>query len=137
VTDRFLLSVLTPNAKIFDGSVEHVAVSGDQGEFGVLPGHYPYITAVRPGALSLETKDGKQVWAVGPGFAQVAAEKVSIVVSSCRPVADIDVEASKQALAQAEKVLLDASPGDSEYTDAQVEAALALGEIVAAERLQG
>ena len=59
------------------------------------------------------------------------------MVSSCRPVADIDVEASKQALAQAEKVLLDASPGDSEYTDAQVEAALALGEIVAAERLQG
>jgi F-type H+-transporting ATPase subunit epsilon len=135
MSTQFQLSVLTPGARVFDGSVGHAAISGHAGEFGVLPGHCPYITAIRPGALTIETKDGNKTWAVGHGFAQVAAERVSLVISQCEAAADIDLAAARATLNAAEKILLDAEPGESAYTDAEVDQALAIGRILAAERL--
>jgi F-type H+-transporting ATPase subunit epsilon len=139
VGDRFLLSILTPEKKIFSGSVESMTVTGAVGEFGVLPGHYPYITSVRPGALTFAAKgpNGEQeghVYAVGHGFAQVSSEKVSVVVSSFENAEEVDVAAAKQALADAEKTLRDADPESSEYADAQVAQDLATGRMLAAER---
>jgi F-type H+-transporting ATPase subunit epsilon len=139
VGDRFLLNILTPEKEIFSGSVESVTVTGAVGEFGVLPGHYPYITSVRPGALTFAAKgpNGEEkghVYAVGHGFAQVSAEKVSIVVSSFENAEEVDVAAAKEALADAEKTLLAADPESSEYADAQVAQSLATGRMLAAER---
>ena len=83
MADTFKLSVLTPASEIFSGVVSTVSVSGEVGEFGVLPGHYAYITSVKPGPLEIVTPSGTTTYTVGEGFAQVAADKVSIVVSSC------------------------------------------------------
>ena len=137
--ERFKLHILTPERDVFEGSVEQVTVTGAVGVFGVLPGHYPYITSVRPGALTFSAKGPKgekegHVYAVGHGFAQVSAEKVSIVVSSFENAEDIDVEAARQALADAEKVLDNAAPDSSEFADAQVSLALATGRLGAAEQ---
>jgi len=139
VTERFQLNILTPASEIFSGSVESVTVTGAVGEFGVLPGHYPYITSVRPGAITFAAKgpNGEEeghVYAVGHGFAQVSAEKVSIVVSSFENADDIDVAAAKAALADAEKTLLSTDPESSEYASAQVAQGLATGQILASER---
>jgi F-type H+-transporting ATPase subunit epsilon len=139
VTERFQLNILTPEREIFSGSVESVTVTGAIGEFGVLPGHYPYITSVRPGALTFAAKgpNGEEeghVYAVGHGFAQVSATKVSIVVSSFENADDIDVAAARAALGDAEKALLGTDPESSEYADAQVAQGLATGRILASER---
>ncbi len=139
MAERFKLHILTPQKEIFSGSVEQVTVTGAIGEFGVLPGHYPYITSVRPGALTFLAKgpQGEEqghVYAVGHGFAQVAAEKVSIVVSSFENAEDIDVAAAKQALSEADQVLGEAEPESSEYADAQVAQAMATGRLLAAEQ---
>ncbi len=83
MADTFKLSVLTPKAEVFSGVVSTVSVSGEVGEFGVLPGHYAYITSVKPGPLEIVEASGTTRYEVGDGFAQVAADKVSIVVSSC------------------------------------------------------
>ena len=133
--DTFKLSVLTPAAEIFSGVVATVSVSGDEGDFGVLPGHYAYITAVRPGVLQIAGKDGDTTYAVGHGFAQVSADKVSIVVSSCDPATSVDADAERTRLAEAEQVLLEKAPGDEGYAAAEVDQALALGRLLAAERI--
>jgi len=98
----------------------------------VLPGHYAYITAVRPGPLSFQANGDAKRYVVGHGFAQVDADRVSIVVSSCDDVDSIDVAAAKELLANAESVLMEKSPGDPEYSDATVDQELALGRILAA-----
>jgi len=139
VAERFQLNILTPEKEIFSGSVESVTVTGAIGEFGVLPGHYPYITSVRPGALTFSAlgpqgEEKGHIYAVGHGFAQVSAEKVSIVVSSFENSEDIDVAGAKQALNEAEDILLEAETESSEYADAQVAQALATGRLLAAEQ---
>jgi len=139
VSSRFQLKIHTTAKEIFSGSVAEVTVVGAIGEFGVLPGHYPYITSVRPGALTFSAKgpggeEEGHVYAVGHGFAQVSAEKVSIVVSSFENSEDIDVEAARQSLADAEEVLAGADQESSEYADAQVAIDLATGRLTAAQR---
>ena len=134
MADTFKLSVRTPTAEVFSGVVSTVSVSGEQGEFGVLPGHVAYITAVKPGVLEIVDPSGTTVHAVGDGFAQVAADKVSIIVSSCVAGGAVDVSAEQTRLASAEKTLLEQEAGDPGYAAAQVDAALAMGRLDAAER---
>ena len=129
----FLLRVLTPKATVFDGVVNTVTVSGCEGEFGVLPGHYAYITSVRPGILRFEAKGKLNSYSVGHGFAQVSDERVSLVLASCEEVGAVDVEATLEMLARAEKVLLEVPPGGDGYSDALVEQELALGQLSAAD----
>lgn len=132
MADQFHLSVMTPKTRVFDGVVSSLEASGHNGEFGVLPGHYAYITSVRPGSLSFDVKGDTKQYAVGHGFAQVDADRVSIVVSSCEDIASIDIAAARQLLANAESVLMEKAPGDPEYSDATVDQELALGRILAA-----
>ncbi len=135
MSDRFQLRVLTPQKEVFSGVVSEVIAMGHEGEFGVLPGHYPYITSVRPGPLSFADGDDQRVFAVGHGFAQVSAEKVSIVVSSCEAASELDLAAVKEALSAAEGRLVDASAGEREALDAELDQAMALGRLLAVERL--
>jgi F-type H+-transporting ATPase subunit epsilon len=129
----FRLSVLTPQASVFEGVVEKVEAPGYNGEFGVMPGHYAYITSVRPGVLHFGSGSTSHTYAIGHGFAQVSAEKVSIVVSSCEDIAKIDLAAAQQMLEEAEATLLEVGPGGEGYTDALVEQELASGRILAVE----
>jgi F-type H+-transporting ATPase subunit epsilon len=66
------LSVTTPRGSLVDTDVEEVTAPGVLGEFGVLPGHVPLMSALRPGVLVYRTKEHAGVLAVGEGFLQVA-----------------------------------------------------------------
>lgn len=66
------LSITTPRGALVDTDVEEVTAPGVLGEFGVLPGHVPLMSALRPGVLIYRTKDHVGVVAVGQGYLQVA-----------------------------------------------------------------
>ncbi len=129
MADTFQLSVLTPLREVFSGEVDTVTVSGHDGDFGVLPGHVAYITSVDPGALVIEGKGGKQVLAIGDGFAQVAATKVSVIVSSAVDAADLDEGTVNDDLNRASGALLELGPSDPEHKDARFDQAMALGKL--------
>jgi len=129
MADTFHLSVLTPLKEVFSGEVETVTVSGHDGDFGVLPGHVAYITSVDPGALVIAAKGGRQVFAIGDGFAQVAASKVSIIVGSAVDASTLDAAEASKALDDASNALLSFGPTDSEHKDAKYDQAMALGKL--------
>ncbi len=137
MADTFNLSVLTPTKKVFEGPVDTFTAPGFGGDFGVLPGHVAYITAVTPGGLVIEGKDGRSVYAVGDGFAQVSPEKVSLLVSEALPIDEVDRAQTRQDLTDAEGALLHATPGDDEYNLATTKQALALGRMAALDRARG
>jgi F-type H+-transporting ATPase subunit epsilon len=66
------LSVTTPRGALVDTEVEEVTAPGELGELGILPGHVPLMSGLRPGVLVYRTKDHAGVLAVGEGFLQVA-----------------------------------------------------------------
>ncbi len=129
MADTFTLSLLTPNREVFSGEVSTVVASGHNGDFGVLPGHVAYITSVQPGALVIDAAGGKQVYAIGHGFAQVAASKVSVIVSSAEEASGLDRSEAAAALQTAENALLEYGPSDAEYKDAVIDQEMALGRL--------
>jgi len=98
------LTIVTPQGTVFDGPVESVVVPGSEGDFGVLPGHERFLSPVRIGELELRDPNGR--WAaVSDGFADVAADRVVLMVDSCEFAESIDAARAERARARAEREL--------------------------------
>ena len=52
------VDVVSAEESIFSGDAKFVALPGEAGELGILPGHIPLITRIRPGAVGIEKADG-------------------------------------------------------------------------------
>ena len=81
--DQLLLEIVTPIAKIFLSKVASVTLPGSSGELGILPGHLPLFTLLKPGQLVAMTDMGDRAFAVGSGFAEVLPDAVRVMVSTC------------------------------------------------------
>lgn len=105
------LSITTPKGSLLDTEVEEVVAPGTLGEFGVLPGHIPFLSSLRPGVLVYRTKDGERVLAINDGLLEVAqtdkGEQVLVLVTQALRAQGIDREA-----AAAEVVDIDKQLGD-------------------------
>src|SRR5579871_2204072 len=107
------LSLTTPRGAILDLDVEEVTAPGALGELGVLPGHVPLMSEIKPGVLVYRAKGHGGVVAVGPGFLQVAPpsqadtahDKVLVLVDQALMTADIDKAEAQRDLAAADKEL--------------------------------
>jgi F-type H+-transporting ATPase subunit epsilon len=117
------LEIVTPEARAYSDDVEMVVLPAVEGEMGVYPQHVPLITQLKPGELVV-TKSGKQTsLAVGEGFVEVTAEKVSVLVDMALQESEIDEKAAEDAVARAEARLKEQHLGDEE--SALVQAAIA------------
>jgi F-type H+-transporting ATPase subunit epsilon len=114
------LSVTTPRGALVDTEVEEVTAPGTLGEFGVLPGHVPLMSALKPGVLVYRAKDQVGTLAIGPGFLQVApvvaghagaapagapTDRVLVLVEQALPAANVDKTAAEKELAAADHEL--------------------------------
>jgi F-type H+-transporting ATPase subunit epsilon len=108
------LSLTTPKGALVDTDVEEVTAPGEIGELGVLPGHVPLMTVLRPGVLSYKSKEHDGVVAVGQGFLQVAPQartddtnrdRVLVLVDQALAAADVDRDTATRDLAEADKSL--------------------------------
>ena len=81
--DKFELSIISAESKVFEGKVENILVPGMVGDFLVLANHAPCISSIRPGFIefSEETSD-KQRYFVSGGIVEVINNMVSVLVDS-------------------------------------------------------
>jgi F-type H+-transporting ATPase subunit epsilon len=77
------VQIVTPRGIAFTGDVLDVQAPGELGEFGVLPGHIPFLTTLRPGTLALRNSDGVKKFAIGAGFAEAGPDRVVVLTESC------------------------------------------------------
>lgn len=102
----FDLSVVTPEGEAYDGPVETVVLPGTEGDFGVLPGHEPFLTGLRIGTMTIRDSGGQEIHAaVSRGFAEVLGDRVSVMVGSCEFAHDIDRERAEVARERARRQL--------------------------------
>src|ERR1700687_2907511 len=82
--------LVSPEKLVFSGEVEQVDVPGAEGDFGVLAGHAPMVTTLRPGILTVHGAGGAQRIVVLGGFAEVSAEGLTVLADVAEAVQDID-----------------------------------------------
>ena len=98
MTNKFELSVISAESKVFEGEVENVLVPGMVGDFLVLPNHAPCISSIRPGFL--EFSDGsssKHRYFVSGGIIEVINNTVSLLVDKA-VTGDKDIKEDISAL---------------------------------------
>jgi F-type H+-transporting ATPase subunit epsilon len=111
------LIIVTPEGGRFEGPVGRVVVPGTEGDFGVLPGHERFLSAVRIGELEVESTDTERKWAaVSGGFAEVKGDEVILIVDSCEFASDIDKARAERAKASAERELQHFAASEAEET---------------------
>ena len=102
---RILLEVVTPEHLLLSKQVDEVIAPGSEGEFGVLPGHAPFITMLKIGELRYKADNAWNFMSVLWGFAEVTPAKVTILAEIAEKAEDIDVERATQKVAEAEERL--------------------------------
>ena len=70
------LLVITPERKAVETEADEVELPGSEGYLGILPGHTPLITLLKPGVLSFKRGGRSQAFAVSSGFAEISLDKV-------------------------------------------------------------
>lgn len=101
------LRILTPTGTVVDCPVKEVSATGLEGEFGVLAGHLPFLTALKIGpAVFTEAESFEpRYFALGSGYAEIYGSHITLFVDSAEEAAQIDVERAQRALARSQKEL--------------------------------
>jgi F-type H+-transporting ATPase subunit epsilon len=99
------VNLVTPKGVVAHTDADSVQAPGELGEFELLPGHVPMLTALKPGVLTIGTR-ARARYAVSSGYLRVdPTGAVEILVEQAQPAKDIDLEAAKNELKTAEAEL--------------------------------
>src|SRR5580692_4245246 len=99
------LEIVTPEARVYSDTIDSVVIPTVEGEIGILPGHIPLLTQVGYGELRVTKGSATQLLAVGGGFAQIVADKISILAESAITEEKNDETAVEKAMQRAEEAL--------------------------------
>lgn len=134
MADELKLEIVTPEKMVFSGQIEEVTIPGTEGEFGVLRGHEAFLSSVDIGELNY-VKDGKKIYyAVNTGYAEVTADKVTILIETAERSDDIDKERAMRAKDNAESRLGQLTKEDADFEIMRVALARAIARISVAEK---
>ena len=109
----FHFDLVSPEKLLFSGAVEQVDVPGTEGDFGVLAGHAPTVSALRPGIMTVMVNGQQQRIVVLGGFAEVApGGALTVLADLAESLDDFDRGVlGEKIFAQQEKIKA-MSPGD-------------------------
>ncbi len=129
MTEKVPFELVTPERVVFAEEADMVVVPGGDGDFGVLPGHAPLLSTVRPGTV--EVYEGDRVtmrFFVSGGFAEVADGRCTVLADEAVPASEIDRADAEGRLKRAQEAHREAAPEgpDGREADNELRAAEAM-----------
>lgn len=117
--------LVMPERELLATEADMVVVPGSEGDFGVLPGHAPLISTVRPGVLEVfQGSKAEQRFLVVGGFAEVTPERCTVLADEAVPFESVTADQLAERERTAERVLADAAT-DAEKVAARKDLAVA------------
>ena len=105
----FHFDLVSPERLLFSGDVTQVDVPGEEGDFGVLAGHAPFVATLKPGVLTIFSAEPPRRIVVRGGFAEVGPDGLTVLAEEATPVEDIDAAMIAQSIKDAEEDYTDAT----------------------------
>lgn len=135
MAEKFALQIISPERVVFEGEVDAVYAPGAEGEFGVLPGHAPYLVQLKVGELRILQNNKWTYAAVSGGFSEVEYKSMKILAEAAELSHEIDIDRAKAAKQRAEeKLKKEKKTEDDEFSLAQAALQRALNRLKVAER---
>ncbi|TCJ98922.1 ATP synthase F1 subcomplex epsilon subunit [Volucribacter psittacicida] len=109
------LTVVSAEQSIFSGEVKRIQVTGSEGELGILPGHIPLLTAIKPGIVKIVLEnDQEEVIYVSGGFLEVQPNVVTVLADVAIRGKELDGDRILEAKRKAEQNIV-AAAKDANY----------------------
>ncbi len=102
---QIALEIVTPKGRALAASADEIAVPSVNGEFGVVPGHFPLLAAVRTGLLSYRVGAETRRVAIGSGFADVGPDRLTVLTDLCVERGEIDPVEVRKDLAEVQAAI--------------------------------
>jgi len=130
------VDVVSAEQSIFSGEAKFIALPGESGELGILPGHTPLITRIRPGAVRIEKVDGDEEFVfVAGGILEIQPNKVTVLADTAIRGHDLDEAKALEAKKAAEEAMQNRST-EIDFAHAQSEFAMAAAQLAAIARFR-
>lgn len=130
------VDVVSAEELIFSGLAKFVVLPGEAGELGILPGHMPLMTRIKPGAVRVVLDDDKEeLIFVAGGLLEVQPNLVTVLADTAIRGADLDQAKAMEAKKVAEEAMVNRG-SEMDYARAQVELAEAIAQLAAIDRLR-
>jgi F-type H+-transporting ATPase subunit epsilon len=104
----FRFELVSPERLVYAGEVSQVDVPGEEGEFGILAGHAPYIATLKPGLLTVYGDGEPQRIVVRGGLAEMGPTGLTVLAEQAVPLAELDAAMIAQAIRDTEEDIADA-----------------------------
>ena len=133
IPTKLTLEIVTPDRALLREEVDEVVVPGSQGEFGVLPGHTPFLSTLGLGEITYRRGADKHLLTCFWGFCEVLPDRVNVLAEIGERAEDIDVEraaAARDRAAQRMKQITD----EAGYREAHLQYVRAVTRLAVAER---
>jgi F-type H+-transporting ATPase subunit epsilon len=110
MAQKIHFDLVSPERMLLSEDVDMVTLPGAEGYFGVLAGHAPVISSLRPGVIEVKRGESPDLKLfVRGGFAEVGGQKVIVLAEEAIPMADFDIAALDQRIRDTEEDLVAAS----------------------------
>jgi len=130
------VDVVSAEASIFAGEAKFVALPGEAGELGILPGHTPLISRIRPGTVKIVRADDTEEFVfVAGGLLEVQPGAVTVLSDTAIRSRDLDEAKAERARKQAEEALRNATD-KTEVAVVEAELAMLAAQLAAIRKLR-
>ncbi|MDO6427659.1 MULTISPECIES: F0F1 ATP synthase subunit epsilon [Thalassotalea] len=123
------LNVVSAEEKLFSGRIESLQITGSEGELGIMPGHAPLLTSLKPGMARIVKYGGEEeVLYLSGGMLEVQPNNVTVLADVAARVDDLDEQAALEAKQRAE-AHMNAQSDDVDYAEVACELARAVAQL--------
>ncbi|WP_448249529.1 F0F1 ATP synthase subunit epsilon [Thalassotalea agariperforans] len=123
------LNVVSAEEALFSGRIETLQITGSEGELGIMPGHAPLLTSLKPGMARIVKQGGEEeILYLSGGMLEVQPNNVTVLADVATRADDLDEQAALEAKERAEKHLNDQG-NDIDYAEAASELARAVAQL--------
>ena len=113
MAEKVAFELVSPDQLLMSVEADAVAMPGMEGDFGVLPGHAPFISALRAGIITVEgSSEGVGQVYIDGGFAEVVADRLTVLAEEAVPVNDMDRANIEQRIQEANAELAASKDGE-------------------------
>ena len=128
--------IASADASLYSGPVKMVVATGSMGELGIMAGHAPLLSALKPGPVRLVTQNGEEeVYYLSGGYLEVQPNGISILADTAVRANDIDEASAAEAVKTAEQAIANQS-SEIEYSKAAAMLAEATAQLLTVQTLR-
>lgn len=115
----FQFDLVSPERMVFSGEVDQVDIPGTEGDFGVLAGHAPLVSTIRPGIMTVFSAGKQEKIVVLGGLAEVSAKGLTVLADVATSLEELDKASLARTIAEMEAAIAKLAEGselDKEIT---------------------